>query len=85
MAKQYKLKSTGSNASFNIDYQDELNPQQCAAATAKSGPSLVIAGAGAGKTRTLIYRVAYLAKLKCLGSTGELNVGKTRVKLAVIH
>ncbi len=60
MAKQYKLKSTGSNASFNIDYQDELNPQQCAAATAKAGPSLVIAGAGAGKTRTLIYRVAYL-------------------------
>lgn len=60
MAKQYKLKTTGGGASFNINYEEELNPQQCAAATAAPGPSLVIAGAGAGKTRTLIYRVAYL-------------------------
>ncbi len=37
-----------------------MNDQQHAAVTSPKGPSLVIAGAGAGKTRTLTYRVAYL-------------------------
>src|SRR5437870_10162034 len=45
---------------LRIDYARELNPQQHAAVTAVPGPSLVIAGAGSGKTRTLIYRVAFL-------------------------
>src|SRR5437870_12346179 len=45
---------------LRIDYARELNPQTHAAVTAPPGPALVIAGAGAGKTRTLIYRVAYL-------------------------
>jgi DNA helicase-2/ATP-dependent DNA helicase PcrA len=49
-------------SSLSIDYRSELNEQQFAAATAPAGPFLVIAGAGTGKTRTLIYRVAYLVE-----------------------
>ena len=42
------------------DFAAELNPQQAAAATHGEGPLLIIAGAGTGKTRTLVYRVAHL-------------------------
>lgn len=38
----------------------DLNPAQLAAATHRDGPLLIIAGAGTGKTRTLVYRVAHL-------------------------
>ena len=39
---------------------DEVNPSQRAAVVHGSGPLLIVAGAGTGKTRTLAYRVAYL-------------------------
>lgn len=43
-----------------IDYAKLLNKEQFEAATAGDGPLLVLAAAGTGKTRTLVYRVAYL-------------------------
>lgn len=39
---------------------DELNPQQKQAATTKNKHSLVLAGAGCGKTKTIVARAAYL-------------------------
>ena len=45
---------------FHIRYAEVLNPQQLAAVVHRDGPLLVVAGAGSGKTRTLIYRVARL-------------------------
>jgi len=41
-------------------YQRELNPEQCEAATHLNGPLLILAGAGSGKTRTIIYRTVFL-------------------------
>ncbi|MFH0989152.1 MAG: ATP-dependent helicase [bacterium] len=48
---------------FKIDYKKELNPAQYEAVTSVNGPHLIIAGAGTGKTRTVVYRVAYLVEL----------------------
>lgn len=48
---------------FKVNYKADLNPAQLEAVTSVNGPHLVIAGAGTGKTRTIVYRVAYLVEL----------------------
>lgn len=45
-----------------IDYRKELNEAQYEAVMHGEGPLLVVAGAGTGKTRTLVYRVARLVE-----------------------
>ena len=42
------------------NYLDELNESQQRAVVYNDGPSLIVAGAGAGKTRVLTYKIAHL-------------------------
>ena len=60
MSRDYVLQPFHTAVTLQIDYARELNEQQFEAVTAPPGPSLVIAGAGSGKTRTLTYRVGFL-------------------------
>ncbi|MGH7773721.1 MAG: UvrD-helicase domain-containing protein, partial [Candidatus Binatia bacterium] len=65
MAQKYILKRNDlpSRRPSGIDYRQELNEAQYQAAMAMEGSLLVIAGAGTGKTRTLVFRVARLVEI----------------------
>jgi DNA helicase II / ATP-dependent DNA helicase PcrA len=59
--KKYVIKrDEGSLPERLTRYRNELNPEQFRVVTAPPKASLVVAGAGTGKTRTITYRVAYL-------------------------
>ncbi len=59
--KKYVIKRDESQLPEKLTrYRNELNEEQFRVVTAKPYASLVVAGAGTGKTRTITYRVAYL-------------------------
>jgi DNA helicase-2/ATP-dependent DNA helicase PcrA len=45
-----------------MDYLDQLNPPQHEGVTNTEGPTLIVAGAGSGKTRVLTYRIAHMIR-----------------------
>lgn len=54
---------TVDESKFIINYREKLNKAQFEAVSSVEGAYLIIAGAGTGKTRTLVYRVARLIEL----------------------
>jgi DNA helicase II / ATP-dependent DNA helicase PcrA len=60
------------------DIMDGLNEQQRRAVTHQSGPLLVLAGAGTGKTRTLVARAAWLRDCQGLQASRILLLTFTR-------
>jgi DNA helicase-2/ATP-dependent DNA helicase PcrA len=58
--RKYVLRTPGRLKAYRVDYDRELNEEQREVVLAPGGPILVIAGAGSGKTRTLVYRVSRL-------------------------
>ncbi|EQB62959.1 MAG: hypothetical protein RBG1_1C00001G0538 [candidate division Zixibacteria bacterium RBG-1] len=57
-----------------LDFLKELNPPQKEAVTHNSGPLLILAGAGSGKTRVLTYRTAFLVAERKIPAQNILGV-----------
>lgn len=73
MARYVVRRESGNLPERLTRYQSELNKEQFAVVTAKPKATLVVAGAGTGKTRAITYRVAYLL---------EQGVSPQRIMLA---
>ncbi len=60
MKKFVLKKQDTSKKNYLIDYKENLNDSQYDAVMHNKGAAIVIAGAGTGKTRVIVYRVAHL-------------------------
>lgn len=60
--RSYKIKKRESKRNSQINYQALLNKEQYDAVSFCEGPQLIAAGAGTGKTRTMVYKVAWLVE-----------------------
>jgi DNA helicase-2/ATP-dependent DNA helicase PcrA len=58
--KIYRLPGAATDVKAAATLLGDLNTEQRQAVEAADGPSLIIAGAGTGKTRTLVYRLSWL-------------------------
>ncbi len=54
------LRRPDADRRYRVRYAAELNEQQLAVVMHPGGPMLALAGAGTGKTRTLVYRTCRL-------------------------
>ena len=54
------LRKAGEGSRRRVRYEEELNQQQLEVVMHPGGPMLALAGAGTGKTRTLVYRTSRL-------------------------
>lgn len=59
------------------DFLKDLNPQQQKAVLHTDGPTIILAGAGSGKTRVLTYKVIYLIHKKHIAPENILMISFT--------
>ena len=74
MKESWKDTDQSQKLGINMNFLDDLNPPQKQVATTTEGPILVLAGAGSGKTRSIIYRTAYLINVKHINPSNILAV-----------